>query len=188
MNLGYLVNDEDDLNKPIDPKGKPHLEKLMAMGAKLTPVYLPPGPEGLGMIISAECASSFDSYTRSDKIQGHKSNGWPAIFRAARFVSAVDYLNADRARGALAKEYTSILSQFDAVVADDRVYPRVYALNCTGHPQILVPLPMGENNTPRSFSIIGNAFTEDALLGLAQTMLEEFGRDKERPDMSLWKS
>ncbi len=186
LKLGYLVTNVEDLEKPVAVAGKIFLEKLVEMGATLTPVYLPPGPDGLGVIISGECASAFDAYTRSERIQGHKENGWPAIFRAARFVSAVDYINADRARGALAKEYTEILSGFDCVIADDRMYPRVYAMNCTGHPQVLVPLPMGDNNAPRSFSIVGNAYAEGTMLGLAQTVLDAFGRDKERPDMSIW--
>lgn len=184
--LGYLVLREEDVSKPVAVEGKAHLEKLAELGVTFSPVYLPQGPGALSMIINAECGSSFDAYTRGDAIDGHKENGWPAIFRSARFVSAVDYLNADRARGALAKTYSELLDPFEAVVADDRVYGRVYQLNCTGHPQVLVPLPMGENQAPRSFSLIGKAWSEGALLGIAQTVLEAFGRDKERPDMSQW--
>ena len=186
LNLGYLVNTEADLTKEISTENKPHLEALVSMGAKLKPVFLPPGPDALGMIISAECASAFDSYTLSDRIDGHKENAWPNTFRAARFISAVDYINADRARHALAEQYSETLNQFDAVFADDRMYPRVYAINTTGHPQVLVPLPMKENNVPQSFSIIGPAFSEGTLLGLSQTMLEHFGTHNLRPDMSTW--
>lgn len=186
LSIGYLVTNENDLEKEVDPTGKPHLEALVEMGATLMPCYLPPAPDGLGVILSAECAAAFESYTRSERIQDHKSNSWPQIFRAARFVSAVDYIQADRVRNTLAYAYEDALWRFDAVIADDRLYPRVYALNCTGHPQVLVPLPMGENNQPRSCSIIGAAFSEGTLLALGQTLHEHFKVNQERPDMTQW--
>lgn len=186
LNIGVLVTDEKLKSQPISTENKPHLQALEKMGAKLKPVYIPPAPDAMDTILSGECAASFDSFITSEKAQIHKENGWPAIFRAARFVSAVDYIQADRYRTILEEQYSTELSKFDCVVADDRLYPRVYALNCTGHPQILVPLPMGNNNAPRSFSIIGAHFSEDILLGLAQTMLEHFEILQQRPDMSIW--
>ena len=186
MTIGYLVNSEDELEEDIDTTDKPHLEPLIDLGATLAPCYLPPAPDGLGVLLSAECAAAFDQYTRSTKIQDHKSNSWPRIFRAARFISAVDYIQADRVRGSLSHAYEDILWRFDAVIADDRLYPRVYALNCTGHPQVLVPLPMTGENRPQSCSIIGAAFSEDAILSLGQSIHEHFGVHQERPDMTQW--
>lgn len=187
VKLGILVNKEELLKQPVDTKGKPHLELLVKLGAKLTPVFLPPGPDGLEAILNGECAASFDSYTRSDRILKHKENQWPDIFRSARFTSAVDYIQADRVRRTLAHEYMEILAPFDAVVTDTReLFSRVYQLNCTGHPQILVPMAMNPGNVPQSISFIGKAYSEGTLLGLAQTVIEANGRTKERPDMSLW--
>lgn len=184
--VGYLVNSADLVGKSVDTNGKPHLEALASMGAKITAVYIPPAPDAMDTILSAECAASFDSFTNGEKAHVHKENEWPQIFRAARFVSAVDYIQADRYRVILEREYSAALAQFDVVVADDRLYPRVYALNCTGHPQVLVPLPMGPNNAPRSCSLIGNHFNEGPLLGLSQTLIEHFKLRSERPNMSQW--
>ncbi len=186
LKIGYLVTDEKLVNQPINSANKPHLEALIKLGATLVPIFLPPAPDGMDVILSGECAASFDSFTTGEKAQIHKENAWPSIFRAARFIAASDYIQADRYRTILEAQYNKALANCDVLIADDRVYPRVFALNCTGHPQALVPLPMEPNNTPRSFSIIASHFQESKILGMAQTMLEYFKVNTEKPNMTIW--
>ncbi|MCB0826666.1 MAG: amidase [Armatimonadetes bacterium] len=185
-NLGYLVTREEDANKPVDVNGKPHLKLLADMGAEFKPVFLPEGPDGLFNILLAECGAAFDSFTRSPAIQNLKNSSWPDTFRSAHFVSSIDLIQADRARWDMAKDYHGRISPFDAIVADDRVYPRVYNLNLTGHPQILIPFGTNPNGSPRSFSIIGPYFGESNLLAIAHRVQMQTGHWRARPDMSIW--
>lgn len=184
--LGYLVNREEDADKPVDVSGKPHLKLLAEMGAEFKPVFLPPGPDGLFNILLGECGAAFDSFTRSPAIQNLKNSSWPDTFRSAHHVSAIDLIQAERARWDMTKDYQGRIAPFDAIVADDRLYPRIYNLNLTGHPQILIPFGTNPNGSPRSFSIIGPYFGESDLLAIAHRVQMQTGFWRRRPDMSIW--
>ena len=97
------------------------LEKLAAMGVSLTPVELPDLPwQSISPLLQAEAAAAFDDLTRSGRdklLTGQAPNDWPDVFRAARFMPAVEYIQANRARmigmEAMAKAFNAV----DVVVA-----------------------------------------------------------------------
>src|SRR5215831_10514258 len=78
------------------------LAKLRAMGVNLIPVEFPKYPYGaMRSILVAEAAAAFDDLTRSgrDKLLTQQTkDDWPNTFRAARFIPAVEYIQANRAR------------------------------------------------------------------------------------------
>ncbi|MCU0315381.1 MAG: amidase [Fimbriimonadaceae bacterium] len=183
LKIGYFMGDP---SKEIDEKDKPWLTKLREMGADLKRMTLPKGDEGLYAILFAECSAAFDSFTTSEKIRDLKNSSWPNTFRASRFVSAVDLVQAERAREVLAQQYHETLKEFDVVVVDDRAYPIIYQLNLTGEPQVLVPYGTTQRGAPRSFSLIGPSFSEGVLLDVAYQVQKASGTLGKQPDLSSW--
>lgn len=187
IKFGYLVTRQELAEEPVDPKSKPWLAKLAEAGAEFVPIYLPPAAEGMYSILYAECAAAFESFTRSENIEDlEKYSTWPNTFRGARFIPAVEYIQSDRARLKLARQYRDELAKVDVLVADDRVYPRVYALNLTGHPQTLIPFGQDEKGQTLSFSLISQAFDEARMLSVAYEIQKRLKFHLARPDMSKW--
>jgi len=185
LKFGALVGKDQD-GKPLDVSKREELKFLQGMGAKFEPVYLDPGPEGLSAILMAEASASFDEFTRSAKIQDLKNSEWPQYFRGSRFLSGVDHVQADRARRALAVATEEKINRFDVLVGAGPAYPVVYALNLTGHPQVLVPFGLLPNGQPRSLSLIGPAFAEARLLQVAWEIQKKTGQTLLRPDLKQW--
>ncbi len=96
------------------------LETLRSMGVSLIPVDLPIFPFGsITPMLEAEAAAAFDDLTRSGRdalLDGQSPNDWPNQFRTARLYSAVDYVNASRARTLALQKMTEIFSPFDVIV------------------------------------------------------------------------
>ncbi|MBX3112798.1 MAG: amidase [Fimbriimonadaceae bacterium] len=185
LKIGALVGKGQE-GKPLDLGRRPELRLLQDMGAKLEPVYLDPGPSGLSAVLMAEASASFDAFTRSDKVHELKDSGWPQYFRGSRFLSGVDHVQADRARRTLAVEMEEKIGRYDVIVAPGPAYQVVYALNLTGHPQVLVPFGLTSDGSPRSLSLIGPAFSEGRLLAVAWEIQKRTKQTLLRPDMRRW--
>ncbi|MFM9874553.1 MAG: amidase [Fimbriimonadaceae bacterium] len=187
LSWAYLVYKKEDVEKPLSDLNRPWLKVLRDAGAEIKPVYLPEVPEALDAILLAECSAAFESFTRGPDIQeleGYSS--WPETFRSGRLIPAVEYIQADRYRPMLAKLYREAISEFDVVMADDRLYPRIFGLNATGIPQMLVPAGVTEKGQARSFSLICSPFYEGTMLGAGYALQQKLGFHKLRPDMKIW--
>src|SRR6185436_5248393 len=97
------------------------LELLKSLGVELVEIALPKIQlDGLMLILFAECAASFEQLTLSNKddllgLQG--VNDWPNTFRSSRFISAVNFVQADRLRRRLIDAVsTEVMSKVDAIV------------------------------------------------------------------------
>ncbi len=144
------------------------LDALAKQGAKFIPVTWPTEPSGaaLGQILNVEAGAAFAAITRDNTVdQVLIQAQWPNTFRAATFVSAVDYVLANRARTLLIQKYDEFFKDVDVVVGGGNLQ----ATNLTGHPQIVVPLSVtdatGQRNTGISF--VGALYREDLLLRMA---------------------
>lgn len=187
MTVGYLVANDEALEKPIDLASKPWLKAVSDLGAAIKPITLPAYPAAMDAILTAECAAAFEEFTRSPEIQDlEKYSSWPDYFRAGRLVPAVEYIQADRYRRHLAMLYQEQQSTVDFVLADDRVYQRIYGLNLTGCPQILIPWGVDDRGRAMSCSLIGRPYSEDVLTSAAYAIQQKMGFHKLRPDMSQW--
>jgi len=187
MTVGYLVANDEALEKPIDLTGKPWLKPVSELGAAIKPITLPAYPAAMDAILTAECAAAFEEFTRSPEIQDlEKYSSWPDYFRAGRLVPAVEYIQADRYRRHLASLYAEQLETVDFVLADDRVYQRIYGLNLTGYPQILIPWGVDDRGRAMSCSLIGRIYSEDVLTSAAYAIQQKMGFHHLRPDMSQW--
>ena len=118
------------------------LEILRGMGMTLTPVELPKFPFGaIVPMLEAEAAAAFDDLTRSGRdalLDGQSPGDWPNTFRIARFYSAVDYINASRARTLAMEKMTALFADFDVIVTPSGG-PQLSATNLTGQPAVIVP-------------------------------------------------
>lgn len=127
------------------------LEKLRAMGVTLTPCELPDFPFwDLHTILTAEAAAAFDELTTSGRdalLVGQKSFDWPNTFRAGRFILAVDYIQAQRARTLAIKAMHDLFANFDVIVAPTSG-EQLVATNLTGQPALIVPNGLRRRDAP----------------------------------------
>ena len=82
------------------------LERLTALGLEPVEVAIPDWPyDDLNTILFAEAAAAFEELTLSGKdatLRMQVADAWPNTFRQARFLSAVDFVQTDRLRRAVA--------------------------------------------------------------------------------------
>lgn len=146
------------------------------LGVRLAPVALPDAPYGaMQVILTAEAAAAFDQLTRSDRDKELVQQGrgdWANTFRTARFIPAVDYINANRHRLRAMQAWARLFEGPDAV--DVIVTPtqaagltQLVATNYTGHPAVIVPHGFREDGTPVSLTFLGALYGEAAMLRVA---------------------
>jgi Asp-tRNA(Asn)/Glu-tRNA(Gln) amidotransferase A subunit family amidase len=144
------------------------LDALAKQGAKFVPVTWPTEPSGaaLSQILNVEAGAAFAAITRDNTVdQVLIQAQWPNTFRAATFVSAVDYVQANRARSLLIQKYDEFFKDVDIVIGGGNLQ----ATNLTGHPQVVVPLVVTDATGGRNqgISFVAALYREDLLLRLA---------------------
>ncbi|ELR72857.1 Glutamyl-tRNA(Gln) amidotransferase subunit A-like protein [Fulvivirga imtechensis AK7] len=158
------------------------------MGLQLHEVELPEDipVNALSIILAAEAAAAFDELTRSGRdslLVNQKKSAWPNYFRTARFISAVDYINANRIRYELIQKMNEVLKEYDAIIAPSFGGNQLLMTNLTGHPCVVFPNGFNAEGKPASISIIGNLFDEAKLLQLAEAYQAATGVDEMHPEM-----
>ncbi|MFN2492065.1 MAG: amidase [Pyrinomonadaceae bacterium] len=171
MRIGYLKNEFDQQQ---DPERKAiyqqALDVLKASGANLQPIELPKfSVAALRIILVAEAATAFDDLTRSkgiNQLSGQESGDWPNTFRSSRFIPAVEYIRAQRARTLLMREMDQLMSKWDVFVSPAPGSASLLVTNLTGHPAVAVPcgFPKG---LPQAIMFTGGLYDEGAPLGVA---------------------
>ena len=147
-------------------------------GATLHPVDLP-GTElasTLRFILSVEAAAAFDDLTRADAIRDPSLNTWPNTFRSHRYVPAVEYIRAQRARTLLMREMDAFMSQYD-VFLSPATSASLELTNLTGHPALAQRAGF-HDGAPVEFMITGRLYDEATLLrvGLAYERATDWHR------------
>jgi Asp-tRNA(Asn)/Glu-tRNA(Gln) amidotransferase A subunit family amidase len=175
----------------------------------LTPVELslPDWPyDSLNLILFAEGAASFEELTLTHgvdqlKIQTH--DAWPNLFRQARFLSAVDFVQADRLRRKVAEEMARIFSQVDLLLVPSLRDEMLTITNFTGHPSLTLragfvevsqartdwapdpsrPLPKFSppRRVPHGVTLIGRLFDEGTIARVGLALERTFNVAERRP-------
>ena len=118
------------------------LDALRNMGVQLTPVEMPSFHfSALLNILGAEAAAAFDDLTTSGRdalLSGQKPYDWPNGFRTSRFLSAVDYIQAERARALALTAMHQLFADFDVIVTPSGG-TQLTATNLCGQPAVIVP-------------------------------------------------
>ena len=166
------------------------LQKLREMGVKLIPVELPKLPyQPMVTILNVEAAAAFDELTRTgrDKLMVDQGPGaWPNTFRVARFVPAVEYVQANRAKFLAMQAVGKAFEGFDVIVAPTNG-EQLTVTNLTGHPALILPNGFrgddapaavkgkdgmvgnyGGPGTPVSLTFLGQLYGESKLLAFAR--------------------
>jgi len=166
------------------------IRTLRRMGAELIPVDLkiPEIPVyALSIVLDAEAAAAFDELTRSDRdtllVRQHRY-AWPNYFRTARYITAVEYIQANRIRHDLIETYHQKMKEFDVVVTPSlEGGEQLLATNLTGHPVVVVPNGFRKSGSPTSISFLGKLFDEGTILAVAAAYQEASGFHRERPEL-----
>jgi len=186
LKIGYLKN---DFSKKYDfhDNDSVTLVKLRELGAELIPIELPKLPiNDLSIILSAEAGAAFDELTRSNKddlLVRQIKNAWPNSFRASRFISAVEYINANRIRFMLIQEMQKLMEKVDLYIAPSWEGDNLLLTNLTGHPCVVLPNGFSEKGTPTSISFMGRLFDEGKLIAFAKAYQDATGFHKQHPPM-----
>jgi Asp-tRNA(Asn)/Glu-tRNA(Gln) amidotransferase A subunit family amidase len=171
VRIGYLKSEFDQV-QDAERKGiyLTALDALRTAGAKLEPMELPKfSTAALRIILVAEAAAAFDDITRSGEINqlsGQEPGDWPNTFRSSRFIPAVEYIRAQRARTLLMREMDELMSKWDVFVSPAPGSASLVITNLTGHPAVCVPcgFPKG---LPQSIMFTGGLYDEGAPLRVA---------------------
>jgi Asp-tRNA(Asn)/Glu-tRNA(Gln) amidotransferase A subunit family amidase len=183
------------------------LDVLPKLGLIPVEVSLPNWPyDSLNIVLFSEGAAAFEELTLShgvDQLKVQTYDAWPNLFRSARFLSAVDFVQADRFRRKVAQEMARIFSQVDFLLVPSLRDEMLTISNHTGHPSLTLragfvevsqarsdwapdpknPLPKfsSPRRVPHGVTLIGRLFEEGAL-GLVGIALERaFAVAAERP-------
>jgi Asp-tRNA(Asn)/Glu-tRNA(Gln) amidotransferase A subunit family amidase len=146
-----------------------------------TPTKYPVG--AMRIILNAESAAAFDAFTRSDDDDRLDNSSWPASFRQARFIPAVEYLQANRVRSLLMEEMDKVMQQVDVFVTPSFGGNVLLLTNLTGHPAVVLPNGFNPDGTPVSISFIGRLFGEAELLAVAKAYQDATDFHLKRPPL-----
>jgi Asp-tRNA(Asn)/Glu-tRNA(Gln) amidotransferase A subunit family amidase len=171
---------EKAFEKEKDSKSKQNdlkvLDILRSLGVNLVPVDMPRLPiEPLSLILSAEAAAAFDDLTRGnadDLLVRQVRDAWPNVFRQARFIPAVEYIQANRIRTLLMRDMAERLKAVDVFVTPSFGGDVLLLTNLTGHPAVVVPDGFDDKGSPTSISFVGNLYQEAKTLRLAKAFQE----------------
>ena len=174
LRIGYVKNlfDEERENKEWQNFDHATIEKLGTVGINLIPIELPDSPiSALSFILGAEAAAAFDELTRSNKddlLVRQIKNAWPNVFRQARMIPAVEYIQANRARTLVMEAMAELMSKIDVYAVPSYGGNNLLMTNLTGHPAVVLPNGFTEKGTPTSITFMGNLFSEAETLAVAK--------------------
>ncbi len=170
-------------------------------------VSIPDWPyDSLNLILFAEGAAAFEELTLSGGLRELKAqvpDAWPNIFRQARFLSAVDFVQADRLRRKVAEEMAQLFSQVDLLLVPSVRDEMLTITNFTGHPALVLragfievakarsdwapdpthPLPTFNppRRVPHGVTLIGRHFEEGTMVNAGLALERAFCVVGERP-------
>ncbi len=165
------------------------LDVFRKAGATLIPINFPDSGiynfDIIGIVIGAESAAAFDGFTRTgldDKMTRQGKGEWPNFFRAARFIPAVEYINANRYRYTLMQKVNEVIEKYDAIICPTWVGNQAAITNLTGHPAISMPTGFNKKHSPTSITLIGKLYDEATLLSVANVYQDATEWNKMHPE------
>ncbi len=185
LRIGYLKSafEEDYAERANDSTT---LAVLRGMGVKFIPFELPETPVySISFILSAEAGAAFDDLTRSnrdDQMVRQIRDAWPNVFRASRFIPAVEYIQANRIRFQLIQQMHQKMQAVDLYLSPSFGGNNLLLTNLTGHPCIVLPNGFNEEGSPTSITFIGQLFDEGRLLAVARAYQEATDFHRQHPD------
>ncbi|UZD21604.1 amidase [Algoriphagus halophytocola] len=164
------------------------LDLLRNQGIELHPVTLKTSvnPSTIQLMLMVEGAAAFDELTRlgwDDQLVAQHKNAWPNLFRAARFIPAVEYVQAARQRTVLIEEMHALMKDFDIIVTPSYGGQQLQITNLTGHPALCLPNGFNENGSPTSITLLANLFDEEKLVLMGDYIQKNSDWQDKRPPL-----
>jgi len=183
------------------------LATVKKLGMQTVEVGLPDWPyNSLQLILFAEGAAAFEELVLThgvDQLKAQVPDAWPNLFRQARFLSAVDFVQADRLRRKVAEEMARIFDQVDLLLVPSLRDEMLTISNFTGQPSLTLragfvqvsearsdwapdpknPLPKFSTSrrVPHGVTLIGRLFEEGTLSTAGIALERAFNVMDERP-------
>jgi len=183
------------------------LDTVRKIGMAPVEVSIPDWPyDSLEVVLFAEAAAAFEELTLShqvDQLRAQVPDAWPNLFRQARFLSAVDFVQSDRLRRKVAVEMARVFSQVDMLLVPSLRDEMLTITNFTGHPSLTLragfvevsearsdwapdpaqPLPKFSppRRVPHGITLIGRLFDEGTIVQAGLALEKSFNVVGERP-------
>jgi Asp-tRNA(Asn)/Glu-tRNA(Gln) amidotransferase A subunit family amidase len=183
------------------------LEVVKQLGMTAVLVTLPNWAyDSLNVILFAESAAAFEKITLDgevDQLKMQVPDAWPNTFRQSRFLSAVDFVQADRLRRKVALEIERVFREVDLLLVPSLRDEQLVIFNFTGHPSLTLragfvevsearsdwapdpkhPLPKFNppRRVPHGVTLVGRLFDEGTLCAAGIAMEKAFHVADERP-------
>ena len=193
--------------RPATEVDRAALETVKKIGMVPVEVSIPDWPyDCLNLVLFAEGAAAFEELTLSGDLRELKAqvpDAWPNLFRQARFLSAVDFVQSDRMRRKVAQEMARVMSEVDLLLVPSLRDEMLVISNNTGHPSLTLragfvevskarsdwapdpehPLPTFSTprRVPHGVTLIGRLFDEGTLGTVGIALERAFGVVAERP-------
>jgi Asp-tRNA(Asn)/Glu-tRNA(Gln) amidotransferase A subunit family amidase len=152
LKVGYFPNWMKEA--PATDVDRAALAAISKLGMTPVAVSLPDWPyDNLDLILFAEAAAAFEEITLNhqlDTLKAQVPDAWPNTFRQARFLSAVDFVQADRLRRMVALEMARIMNEVDLLLVPSLRDETLTITNFTGHPSLTLRAGFVEVSEARS--------------------------------------
>lgn len=170
LRVGYIKSAFENEKTTLNDKNV--LLKLKELGFDLIPIELPEFPtNSLSFLLNVEAAAAFDELTRNNTdalLTRQIKWAWPNIFRQARHVPAVEYIQANRARVLLNQKMADLFLNIDVYVIPSFWKDNLLRTNLTGHPCVVLPNGFNKEGLPTSISFIGNLYKDGQVIAVSQ--------------------
>ncbi|MDB4880663.1 MAG: amidase domain protein [Gemmatimonadetes bacterium] len=167
------------------------LAVMRTLGAELVPVEVPDINYGaMRLILVAEAAAAFDELTRTGRdreLVQQTPRDWANTFRTARFIPAVDYVNANRVRMLALQKWHELFQTVDVIVTPTGAAGQLVATNFTGHPAVILPSGFRDTSAtdttqvPVSLTFLGGLYQEAQLLAVAKAWQDRTAFHRKTP-------
>jgi aspartyl-tRNA(Asn)/glutamyl-tRNA(Gln) amidotransferase subunit A len=162
------------------------VERLRQAGVSVEEATLPdlPFEAVANVIVTAEAASAFEDLFRDGRVRQLADRWAPLTYAAAREITAADYVKANRIRSIGVTRMADFFASWDVLLAPGEMMTALPADqsfenvswadpvgamgNLCGLPAVSVPCGFGAAHLPVSLCLIGGAFEEAKILGLAR--------------------
>jgi Asp-tRNA(Asn)/Glu-tRNA(Gln) amidotransferase A subunit family amidase len=205
LRVGYFPRWMNE--RPATDVDRAALDAAKKLGMTLVEVALPDWPyDSLQLILFVESAAAFEELGPNhgmDQLRVQVPDAWPNLFRQSRFLSAVDFVQADRFRRKVAQEMARVFSEVDVLLVPSLRDEMLTITNFTGQPSLTLragfvevaqarsdwapdpnhPLPTFNppRRVPHGVTLIGRLFDEGTMCAAGIALERAFAVAAERP-------
>jgi Asp-tRNA(Asn)/Glu-tRNA(Gln) amidotransferase A subunit family amidase len=206
LRVGYVPKWMNEA--PATEVDRKALQTVKALGMELVEVSLPDWPyDSLNVILFAESAAAFEEITLNHQVDTMKeqvADAWPNTFRQSRFLSAVDFVQADRLRRRVAVAFGEAMQRVDVLLVPSLRDEFLVITNFTGHPSLTLragfvevsetrsdwaptdehaPMKLAKPaRVPHGVTLVGHLFGEATMVEVGVALEGALGVAAERPN------